>query len=103
MVGSCRCLKENLDELRIQRVCYDRLTGKPSITQCASVGQQFSRPATLEEARCRELLFQNDLFLKRQQAVWQTVALRGCFVSVESRRKSRTGRSQWVGQDNAIP
>jgi len=26
------------------------------------------------------------------------VALRGCFVSVESRRKSRTGRSQWAGK-----
>ncbi|MGB8325508.1 MAG: hypothetical protein WCE52_21295 [Candidatus Acidiferrum sp.] len=24
MVGSCRCLKENLDELRIERVCYER-------------------------------------------------------------------------------
>src|ERR1019366_9519385 len=59
--------------------------------------------ATLEEARCRELLLQNDLFLKYQQAVWQAVALRGCFVSVESRRKSWAGRSQWVGQDNAIP
>jgi hypothetical protein len=28
MVGSCRCLKENLDELRIERVCYERVTGK---------------------------------------------------------------------------
>jgi hypothetical protein len=27
MVGSCRCLKENLDELRIERVCYERVTG----------------------------------------------------------------------------
>jgi hypothetical protein len=26
MVGSCRCLKENLDELRIERVCYERVT-----------------------------------------------------------------------------
>src|SRR6202007_1272515 len=34
---------------------------------------------------------QNDLFLKYQQAVWQAVALCGCVVSVESRRKGRTG------------
>ena len=28
MVGGCRCLKENLDELRIERVCcYERVTG----------------------------------------------------------------------------
>jgi hypothetical protein len=26
MVGSCRCLKENLDELRIERVCDERVT-----------------------------------------------------------------------------
>jgi hypothetical protein len=49
------------------------------------------------EAAWRESLFQNDLFLKYQQAVWQAVAFRGCFVSVESRQQSRAG-----GQDNAI-
>jgi len=43
-----------------------RVTGKPSIIQRASVGRQFSGRATLEEAPCRELLFQNDLFLKHQ-------------------------------------
>jgi hypothetical protein len=42
------------------------LTGKPSIVQSASVGRQFSGRATLEEAPCRELLLQNDLFLKHQ-------------------------------------
>jgi hypothetical protein len=26
MVGGCRCLKENLDELRIESVCYGRVT-----------------------------------------------------------------------------
>jgi len=31
MVGSCRCLKENLDELRIERVCYERVTRKPEV------------------------------------------------------------------------
>src|SRR5229473_2209086 len=31
------------------------------------------------------------------------VALRGCFLSVESRRKSWAGRSQWGGQDNTLP
>jgi hypothetical protein len=31
MVGDCRCLKENLDELRIERVCYGRVTGKPEL------------------------------------------------------------------------
>ena len=36
------------------------------IPQRASVGRQFSGRATLEEARCRELLLQNDLFLKHQ-------------------------------------
>jgi hypothetical protein len=30
-------------------------------------------------------------------------AFRGCFLSVEFRRKSRTGRSQSGAQDNAIP
>jgi hypothetical protein len=33
MVGSCRCLKENLDELRIERVCYERVTGNPDVTR----------------------------------------------------------------------
>jgi hypothetical protein len=33
MVGSCRGLKENLDELRIERVCYERVTGKQEITR----------------------------------------------------------------------
>src|SRR6267154_2640324 len=50
MVGSCCCLKENLDELRIERVCYDRVTGKPSIIQRASAGRQCSGRAKLEEA-----------------------------------------------------
>jgi len=31
MVGSCSCLKENLDELRIERVCYERVTGYPEV------------------------------------------------------------------------
>ena len=31
MVGSCRCLKENLDELRIETVYYERVTGKPEV------------------------------------------------------------------------
>jgi len=31
MVGSCRCLKENLDELRIERVCSDRVTSNPEV------------------------------------------------------------------------
>src|ERR1700733_6143758 len=69
------------------------ITGKPSMIRRAGVGRQFSGRATLEEAPCRELLLRNDLFLKHQQAVWQAVALRGCFVSVEPRRKSRAGRS----------
>jgi len=33
-------------------------------SQRASVGRQFPGRATLEEAACGELLFQNDLFLK---------------------------------------
>ena len=45
---------------------YSRMTGKPSIIQRASVGWQFSGRATLEEAPCRELLLQNDHFLKHQ-------------------------------------
>jgi hypothetical protein len=31
-----------------------------------AIGRQFSGRATLEEAAYRELLFQNDLFLKHQ-------------------------------------
>jgi hypothetical protein len=31
MVGSCRCLKENVDELRIETVCYERVTGYPEV------------------------------------------------------------------------
>jgi hypothetical protein len=27
MVGSCRCLKENIDELRFERVCYEQSDG----------------------------------------------------------------------------
>jgi len=33
MVGSCRCLKENLDELRIERVCYERVMGYAEVIQ----------------------------------------------------------------------
>jgi hypothetical protein len=42
MVGSCPCLKENLDELRIERACYERLTGKPDVIP----GEKFALPAT---------------------------------------------------------
>ena len=35
MVGSCRCLKENLDELRIEKVCYERVTGDSDLTVVA--------------------------------------------------------------------
>ena len=31
MVGSCPCLKENLDELRTEKVCYERVTGYPEV------------------------------------------------------------------------
>jgi hypothetical protein len=31
MVAGCRCLKENLDELRIESVRYGRVTGKPEV------------------------------------------------------------------------
>jgi hypothetical protein len=40
------------------------VTGKPSIIQRAIVGSQFLA-ATLEEVLRRELLVQNDLFLKQ--------------------------------------
>jgi hypothetical protein len=33
MVGSCRGLKENLDELRIERVCYERVTSNSEVMQ----------------------------------------------------------------------
>jgi hypothetical protein len=36
------------------------------IPNVPSVGRQFSGRATLEEAPCRELLLQNDLFLEHQ-------------------------------------
>jgi hypothetical protein len=35
-------------------------------SEAVCVGRQFSGPATLEEAPCRELLLHNDLFLKHQ-------------------------------------
>jgi len=50
-------------ELRI--IC--RVTAQLGfVASTLAFGWQFSGHATLEEAPCRELLFQNDLFLKHQ-------------------------------------
>jgi hypothetical protein len=64
------CLDNPGDSVRVGDV--DRFAGLDLLTftlerlyiQRASVGWQFSGRATLEEAACRELLLQNDLFLK---------------------------------------
>jgi hypothetical protein len=34
MVAGCRCLKENVDALRIESVRYGRVTGNPHLTAC---------------------------------------------------------------------
>lgn len=38
MVSSCRCLKENLDELRIERVCHEQVMSNPEVSLFSSFG-----------------------------------------------------------------